>query len=240
MQRETNLQGYIVKIQDLSEADLLLTFFSLDLGKIRFVAKSAKKMASKLRGRLQPNCLVEITLTGKSSLPLVIGSELIHSYPDIIDSQDKIQAVQVMQEIILRALPDELPNPDLFNSFTGALQNLNSHDSSSSLLVLIKFLVDSLISLGFTPELLPDITDLPAQIFYNLEEGRFKNRFVSSNDQIISIEAYLLLIDLQKDQLRNYLETEASKELFKALVSFLTYRLERELKAADYFLHQLA
>jgi DNA repair protein RecO (recombination protein O) len=240
MAQEQKLQGYIIKTQDLNEADLLLTFFSYQSGKTRFLAKSAKKMMSKLRGRLQPNCLIEVTLTSQGSLPLVISSEVITSYQEIIKHQDQIQAVIAAQEIILKALPDELPNEVLYQNFTQVLKSLNTNKSGSSLLVLLKFLNSSLQALGFAPELLTSSAELPAQVFYNLGEGKFKSEYLTASDQLISKEAYQCLVGLTKAEEQTFTNAETGKELLKVLSAFLTYQLERDLKALEYFAHQLA
>ncbi len=239
MALEIKLEGYIVKTQDLNEADLLLTFFSEESGKLRCIARSAKKRMSKLRGRLQPNCLTSVTLTSLGSLPLVINSEVLQSYQEIVNHQDRIQAVQAMQEIILKALPDELPNPELFFAFGQALQSLNNTSEVSSLLVLLKFLNSALHALGFAPELLPSGQVLPGHIFYNLGEGKFKNEYLSAADQPISPQAYSMLSTLPTLELFDVSDNQTGKELFKVLLNFLTYQLERDLKAVDYFLHQI-
>ncbi len=239
MALEIKLQGYIVKTQDLNEADLLLTFFSQESGKMRFIAKSAKKMMSKLRGRLQPNCLNSVTLTSLGSLPLVINSEVLYSYQEIVNYQDRIQAVQAMQEIILKALPDELPNQELFSAFGNALKSLNGTAEVSSLIVLLKFLNFALQALGFAPELLPTGVSLPGRIFYNLSEGKFKSEYLSAADQLISVETYAMLRALPTADVSTIPDSQIAKELFKILLNFLTYQLERDLKAVDYFLHEI-
>lgn len=95
-------------------------------------------------------------------------------------------------------------------------------------------------SLGFAPQLLSLKTELPNQIFYNLGEGKFKTEYLSASDQIIGKEAYQLLVNLQTKPSQDLPQTLASKELLKVLSGFLTYQLERDLKALDYFSHQIA
>ncbi len=234
MPQELKLDGYILKTQDLNEADLLLTFFSQQSGKLRFLAKSAKKMTSKLRGRLQQNSLITVTLTGQGSLPLVITVELQENFSNIIQAQQTMHAVMVMQEVLLKSLPDELPNQALYNSFGISLQQLNNGQETT--VVLLRFLYSALEALGFAPQLLS--RPASGQVFYNLGEGKFRAEYTSASDQLISAAAHELLLQIAHQQTITS-ATAATKELLQVFNSFLSYQLERDIKSLDYFIHEL-
>ncbi len=231
--------GFIVKTQDLNEADILFTFFSQQSGKLRFLAKSIKKMTSKLRGRLQPNCLVEVVLTSKGSLPLVINAQVLTAYSDIITRQEGIQAVLALQEVIVKVLPDELPNSILFERFQEALKILNEEPNRAPGLVVAGFIYTALVSIGLAPTFPSFTPGTSEQVWYNLKEGVFKERYESAGDQGMSKSAYAVLREMQAVFIPPGTDHTVIKEVLTVLASFLSYHMERDLKALDYVIHQL-
>lgn len=248
---EQSITGFIIKSQDLGEADLLLTFFSESEGKIRAMVKSAKKMTSKLSGNLQPYILAQVTLVGESSIPKIINVLPVAKYSQIIMGQQGMQVILAMQELVLRALPDGQPNPELFEVYHQSLKELNeqSSDQTNSLppiLTLLKFYILALDSLGFSPRLLDSQASsleessksLSLQIFFSMQNGRFLNNSSDSGDAMISMDSYLLFKKLSTRALPEDFTGDLEKsavELLSLLTKFAGYQLERELRAPLYF-----
>lgn len=227
------ISGFIIKSQDLGEADLLLTFFSETEGKVRAVVKSAKKMTSRLSGNLQPYILVQVTLVGEGSLQKVITVQPLARYVNIISSMHGMNVLLAMQELVLRSLADGQPNEQLFAIYHDSLQSLNS--GQSEIAVLTKFYVESLQAIGFAPRLAQ-----AEAMYFSLKNGQFSNQYEDSGDVSVSTEAYQIyksMLSRSFDIPSHYSHEQepAIRELLSLLTRFASYQLERELKATLYF-----
>lgn len=227
--------GFILKQQDLGEADLLLTFFADESGKIRVLVKSAKKMTSRLAGRLQPAALIKLTTVGNTGLVKVIGAEIIESYPDMLSSQEKIHALLAMQELAIRSLADGQTSNELFSLYKMTLQELANGEERNVPRTLVQFFVGALQALGFSPKPLEDDVD-SGQIFLSFSEGKFDAKMEHTSDRAVSSQAYRIykslfsgLGDTEPDASGYY------QELLTVLSDFAGYVLERELRSARYF-----
>lgn len=227
------ISGFIIKSQDLGEADLLLTFFSETEGKVRAVVKSAKKMTSKLSGNLQPYILAQVTLVGEGSLQKVIGVQPLARYVNIISSMHGMNALLAMQELVLRSLADGQPNEQLFAIYHASLQSLN--DGQAEVAVLTKFYVESLQAIGFAPR----IAQAEA-MYFSLKNGQFSDKYEDSGDVSVSTEAYQIYKTMLSHSFDIPLHYSPEQEptmieLLVLLTRFASYQLERELKATLYF-----
>ncbi|HMR54977.1 MAG TPA: DNA repair protein RecO [Candidatus Doudnabacteria bacterium] len=238
MSREYKLTGFVIKSQDLGEADLLLTFFSMSEGKIRTVVKSAKKLTSRLAGRIQPAAEIEINLAGNNSLPKLIGAQVLETYSSVLDFEDSMAAVVAMQEFVNRALPDGQPNEELFELYRFSLMELAKH-SELSALILARFFAQGLSALGFAPRELDAESQLESEIYFSKQEGRFSKNSSSIDDVKISPELHKLYIHLLSlDPLNSNVEMALQKQILSFLNNFISYQLERPLHAAQYFFGQ--
>ncbi len=67
----------------LGEKDKILTLFSRDLGKLRAVAKGARKPTSKLSGASEPLLLLRASLAEGSSLDVLSEAEVREAFPKL-------------------------------------------------------------------------------------------------------------------------------------------------------------
>lgn len=236
MSQELSLQGYILKSQDLGEADLLLTFFAVEEGKVRFVVKAAKKMTSRLAGRLQPTSLLGVDLAGQGSLAKLIGVQMLENSSQLLSSQEKMAAVLVMQEFANRALPDNQPNPALFAAYTKALTDLAVAPAESVTICVVRFLTQGLAAIGLSPRLLEASVSHQA-VYFSLSEGRFVVSPSAVDDLKISADVYQLYEQLLQDQAFPEITGQSTVTLLKLLNDFAAYQLERPLLAVQNFLN---
>ncbi len=234
MSRELSLQGYILKSQDIGEQDVLLTFFSLEEGKVRVMVKSAKKLTSRLAGRIQPTAKLEIILAGNGSLPKLIGVTVQNNYPDITLSEDRIAALMVLQEYANRALADAQPNEQLFWCYGQALTQLGSADYSQCLEVVTRFVVQTLTTIGLAPRLLNQ--SIPANGgWLSFDDGSFVIRSGLGQQSPVESEVYSLYTNLYQNSPSATADSLVWQKLLKLMNNFGAYQLERQLNAAQYF-----
>lgn len=235
MSREYKLTGFVIKSQDLGEADLLLTFFSLSEGKIRTIVKSAKKLTSRLTGQIQPAAEIEINLAGNNSLPKLIGAQVLNTYSAVLDFENSIAALVAMQEFVNRALPDGQPNEQLYEFYRFSLTELVKHPKLSAL-ILARFFVHGLSSLGFAPRVLDSGSQFESEIYFSKQEGRFSQTPSSIDDVKIFPELYQLYIRLLSGgSFNETVELALQQQILYFLNDFISYQLERPLYAAQHF-----
>lgn len=234
MSRELSLTGFILKSQDIGEQDVLLTFFSLEQGKVRVIVKSAKKLTSRLAGRIQPTAKLEITLAGNGSLPKLIGATVLSSHAAIIDSEEKIAALMVLQEYTNRALADGQINEELFVDYNSCLELLENTSPNNSVKIATGFVVNTLMVIGLAPRKLEQIST-DKSIWLSFEDGRFVTESTFGQQSKVEPEVYQLYEQLSQQKAFNQENLGNYEQLLKLLNDFASYQLERQLRAVEYF-----
>ncbi len=81
----------VISARDYGEADRIVTFFSNDYGKVRGIAKSARKSIVRFSNALEPltHCNVVFSRKGRGTLALVEGCDVIDHYPSTRSDLDR-------------------------------------------------------------------------------------------------------------------------------------------------------
>ena len=239
MAQDIKLTGFIIKTQDLGEADILLTFFSKEEGKVRVLAKSAKKMTSKLSGRLQPFAEIELTLVGNTSLAKIIRVETIQQFPSLIAGQSQMHSLLVLQELVTRSLADGQINEPLYELYQKSLLKLSNAPEDKVIIFVTDMFVQALLALGFAPQPVSKVVlNTQTKIFFSNQTGKFTQEFTNSEEREVSHGSYNLYCQFYKNSNTdiNTIDIAASRQLLEILNNFTGYQIERELKASRYFL----
>ena len=79
-------EAIIIKRMNLGEADRIVTAFSRDFGKIRFVAKGVRRIKSKFGGSVEPFYKSELLIVNGKSLDILSNAEIkeTHQLTNII------------------------------------------------------------------------------------------------------------------------------------------------------------
>lgn len=99
-----------------SESNKIVTLFSKNHGKIRVIAKGARKQSSTLGASLEILTICESVIYYKQhgSLHLLSKSAMMNSMYSLHTTYDKLLLGMVFVEILLLWLPEEAPNEELF------------------------------------------------------------------------------------------------------------------------------
>lgn len=170
MSREQKLTAFILKKQAFAEADEIITFFSLEQGKVRGLAKSVKLAKSKLQSKLQSLFLVNVSLSGKSSLPKVTSVETIEVYSNLQSNLETIKLAIYGSELLLKFTGDEEINEPLFRAFKSFLEQLNVADPQLLDNLLVKFKLEVLDSCGLS---------IRSKLDPNIKSAKELNRILS-------------------------------------------------------------
>ena len=116
-------EAIVLRQHVLSEADRIVVLFAPELGKIRAVARGARKPKSRLGGSLEPLNHIRVQLYSKegSELAQIRQADIIHAYLGKNPSVLNLYAFSYWSEIVQEFVEDNNSNPLLFRLFLSAL-----------------------------------------------------------------------------------------------------------------------
>jgi len=153
MTRVDNTQAFLIHRRMYQGSSLLLDFFTKDSGRLRLIARGARKSKTSLQ---MFQCL-SISFKGKGELKSLSQWE-VDDQPRRLLGDDLILAMYA-NELILRLLPENDEYPETFNSYWTFLANLNALDSSDKEYALRNFENQMLEDLGYGLDFSFDIND---------------------------------------------------------------------------------
>ena len=241
MSRENTYHSIILKKQPYGEGDEIITVFTQESGKLRFMGKSTKLAKSKLQYSLQTLFLVKLTATTSSSLGKIIGAEVLQTFANIRENLACMNAAFFALELLIKFTPDEQKNEQLYTlfiTFFGFLNSLRNRDNVLDV-GLAKFKIQFLKDLGFAIGY-PSAAVKAASIGFSNSRGGFVENSVGADSVPVKTEIFDQFIQLQKisfdDILTQISQTENVPdknlaELNQLLNNFIRYQLERDIKS---------
>lgn len=239
MREEHQLLGIILKSQPLGEADSLVTWFTRELGKMRSLVVSARRMQSRLGFALLPGSTVAFRITqrtGHGNLPRLIQVTPAQIYVrDFADGRGLL--LQWLQEIILRATPDEQPNEEVFALMVDTLGLLGQPHFKPTSVPLVMFGVLTRLcgALGFG---MREPTDSGASYFFNIEAGGFVPEAISGDDWFLITEEVSRFMQLSRmpfSQLATTSPEPMDERLSDLAAQFFEYQIERAVQSSRLF-----
>lgn len=113
---------------DYQETSLILDLFTEDKGRVRVVAKGAKRPKSPWRGLAQPFMPLLAEFQGRSDLKTLTLLEPQQTTQKLLLQGDKLYSGFYLNELIQRLVPAEAEAPELFESYLSALQNMTNSE----------------------------------------------------------------------------------------------------------------
>jgi DNA repair protein RecO (recombination protein O) len=144
-------EAIVLSRMDFGEADRILTVFSRQHGKLRVIAKGARRPLSRLGSHLEYFCLTKLMLARGRELDVVTGAETVDPHIPIRESLDALGHASHMVEILGRLTEDRQENRAVFELLASSLQLLDAganhfHTTRHYELALLTLL-------GYRPEL---------------------------------------------------------------------------------------
>jgi DNA repair protein RecO (recombination protein O) len=170
MRRIVRSEAICLRVQDYHESSKLVTFFTLERGKVSCLAKGARRLRSKFGAALDIFAQSRIIYYSHETRTLLTLSdaELVHSFSSLALRPERFLAAEQMSEFALRVIQPLDPSPQLYRLLLNYLSTLESLPLSppsslltphSSLLtppypaLVCSFLLKAASFLGFRPEL---------------------------------------------------------------------------------------
>jgi len=135
----------------LGEADLLLTLYTRDAGKLRAVAKGARKTTSRLVGHFEPLTLNRLALSRGRNLDIITQAQVIDNFSDLKGNLTGLSQGLYIAELLDGFGSEAHPNPELYQLSLEALRAVGQ--AAASELPLRFFELHLLRVSGFMPEL---------------------------------------------------------------------------------------
>ena len=136
---------------DFGEADRVVTVYSRQLGKLRVVAKGARRPLSRLGPHLEYFCRTQLMLTKGRDLDVVTGAETINAHLALRANLDAYGHASHMVELVARLTEERQENAVVFDLLAGSLQLLA--EGVDPYHVTRHFELALLNHLGYRPEL---------------------------------------------------------------------------------------
>jgi len=144
------LTGVILKKQNYREADQIITVWTKQAGKLRFLARGVRLTKSKLVYSLQDLSLAEMEITGSKHLPTLINAKTLKAFGLLRQDLVKIGIGLYAAELMLKMTGDEHPNAPAFSLLLDFLEQLDTHFENPDIyLSLDQFSLGLMSVLGF-------------------------------------------------------------------------------------------
>ena len=144
-------EGLVLKNNSFGEADLLVTVFSREWGKLRAVAKGAKRTNSKLVGHFEPLTVVRLALTRGRNLDVVNQGEVSENFGALKGQLNSLTRGLYVAELVDGFGAEASPNPQLYQLAVETLAAVEKAPYQD--LILRRFELHLLGVSGFMPEL---------------------------------------------------------------------------------------
>jgi DNA repair protein RecO (recombination protein O) len=129
-------EAIVLRVLDYGESDRIVTFFTHDFGKIRGIAKGARKSRKRFANALEPFSCLRIQFTRKrpESLALISACDVLAHFSGIRGDLEKTLAASYMIDLADHFTPEDKKNDILFALLHDFLLFLDGTVMSDSLL----------------------------------------------------------------------------------------------------------
>ncbi len=148
-------ESYVLRTYPFREGDLIVNFFTRDQGKLRGVARRARKPKSSFGSGLERLSLVNLTYSQKETRELVnlYSGELLQSQFDLIRNFDASVALDYVAEISEHLLPEHEPNERFFRLISAVLAHMHTDAPGAIWSAITYFSLWATRLSGFLPNL---------------------------------------------------------------------------------------
>jgi DNA repair protein RecO (recombination protein O) len=149
--RTYRAEAIVLKGMDLGEADRIVTLYTRYFGKLRAVAKGARRPTSRLAGHVEPLAHVTFQLAKGRELDIITQAETRETYRGLRETLVETAAGWYVAELVDRFTVDRVPSTPTFDLLATALRHLDRGEPAG--LVCRWFDLHLLDRAGFRPEL---------------------------------------------------------------------------------------
>ena len=235
--------GFVLRSFSYGESDLIVTFYSSDFGKLKGIAKGAKRSKKRFANVFEPFSLTNIIFTRKSRdmLAFIESCEIIDHYDAVRRDLEKTLIASYFIDLTDHFSPEGKKNEKVFELLQTFLTLLGAEKASDA---VVRFFEMRMLKLaGFEPTLdhcimcKTPVANGSAYYFY-AQEGGIKCAQCARPeryDQSISagtVRTLLLGKDMDIDKIKLIaLSDSLARESRNILSGFISHILSREVKS---------
>ena len=245
--RQFRTQAIILSRRDFGESDRLLTLFTPDHGKIRAIAKGARKPTAKVSGHVELFARSDVMIHKGRNLDILTQAELLDAYLGLREDLGRGAYANYVAELLDRFTADEEEDDgELFLLLHQTLSRIA--DADDPRLAARFFELQLLDLVGFRPELEECVVTrtelLPEAQFFSHEEGGVVSRGaapqVSTRLMEIDFDTLKLLRHMQRSA-ESYkrvsslrINAEQHNRAEQVMLAYIAHMLERKLESIDF------
>src|SRR3989344_5865413 len=147
MPRTLKTEAIVLRKKDLLNRDVLISFFSQDLGRLTVFAKGVKKITSRRSPHLQTGNLINVLISHKNDHFYLQESQLISGFSELKKDDNKVKQLYLFLFVLDRLLPDQQKEAKVYNLTKNFLIKLTK--SSKSKAIVIRYLTKMMKLLGY-------------------------------------------------------------------------------------------
>lgn len=228
-------KAIIIRRKSFGEADLLLTLYTEKNGKVRVLAKGARKITSKLLGYTELFTFITCQIDFSTSIPII--SQVSHDqlFDGIADDQALYHKLHTLAELIDKGCKEEESDILLYHCLREGTKHLVT---SQHPLVLSSLILRISTILGFEPELINcahcgNVVEVTQPLGWSNSHGGVVSYPKEIPDaQPITVDDLKVLRYLKKASLHDVeklnVPTEFAKRLERCLLGYSQHVLEEE------------
>ncbi len=242
-ERSIRVEAVVLSHTDWGEADRLLWLYTRELGKVRVIAKGARKARSRKAGHLEPFTRVSLQLAKGREWWIVTQAETVDPHLRLREDLVRVGYASYAVELLDRFSYEEGENPALYKLLVETLARLDTEPEPS--LAVRYYEIRLLDYLGFRPLLFQCAQCgrevQPEDQYFSPAQGGVicpSCEGANSGDQSIipiSVTALKYLRHLQRstylEAQRAHPSTLVDREMENVMQHYLVYILERTLNS---------
>ncbi len=241
--RTQTVEAIVLRHADWGEADRILTVFSRQAGKLRAIAKGARRLRSRKAGHLEPFTRVKLLLAQGRDFWIITQAEMIDGYPSAREDLLRTGYAAYLCELLDRFTYEEGDAPGLFDILADGLARVSS--LSDPIIALRYFELRLLDHSGFRPQLFECVScgekiEARDQFFDFALGGVVCPRCGPgiANARPVSMDTLRFLRHLQRSRFGEAARAEPGQstrdEMERLMQGYLTWLLERKLNTPGF------
>ncbi len=241
-------RGFVLSAHPYAEADKIAQVYTVQLGRVRAIVKGVRKPKSKLASILELFTESSFSLHKRLSGELyVLGqAKLLNGYAELKKDLPGITALQLLADILIQAIHDTEPHPEIYSLLKETLAALGEKSASPELYLTafgIKFLKLSgyPMELSCCAECESSLERKQVHLIPHRGGALCENCCPSGPSRLkvspAALEVMKKLMNLSMEKVHILkLRPAFLRELFLAVLDYLERTIERPLKTIEYYL----
>jgi DNA repair protein RecO (recombination protein O) len=211
-------ETYVLRTYPFREADLIVSFFTRDQGKLRGVARRARKPKSSFGSGLERLSLVNLSYSQKETRELVNlnSCDLLQSQFDLGSDFDASVALDYVAEVSEHLLPPHEPNERYFRLLAAILDYMHERAPGAIWAAITYFSLWATRLSGFLPDLAthPDrsLSDASRELAANMLRSHIAELPARIWNKDTALDLRRLLIRQMEEHVERHFHTPALLE----------------------------